>query len=640
MKPRKETHTVREGRVKLKDLLNRGLETSGLEEEMGELEARTKLPEKTEEHHNNTGYEEVASDVMELPASLPISEVKKWYEPYDLKQAINATEAAMLPQPDKEEKTSLQVYGPILQSEGDSEEEDRLFTAYTTHSGISEVDEVTPWQAASLGKVSETVFAFPPAVTVTEEEEGASFTRIIEELDAKIEEVAQQVRQESDVTPSEEATSSAEIAQESPVVPQEVPTVLEEGTSAAEAAEEEEEDAPQSIFAIEGTIKVSGDTGKIILEKLDEQTAQETAKRREVFEAQQRRIQQEAELFRNTGFRRPQDVLKEWVRFAQVQQGASDVMQTQLANVLARLEREGGAHKEVFATLASSAEKQEAKAQTYADQMEWLTIEGEKIPLASCLNLMEDAFADMVDKMVFARKKTMAMHYALESACSQVKAAETLVARLNNVSRNIHQLAIKASIEAAYIGEAANGFSAVMEEVRNFSKDIGHVASEMHAQLEKAVTEVVASDASLQDLKTIEMTDHIILKGKMDTILSAITEQQTGVADLIQDIAGTSKQVSSDVRSVVEEIRQSDAIAETVAGVAQGLEALKGHTQHYTASALKSLGVELPEAVEVQEVVSAVRDSCADTPFKQEFMKHFQCETVPEVSEEEAFVTQ
>ncbi len=162
---------------------------------------------------------------------------------------------------------------------------------------------------------------------------------------------------------------------------------VEEDLSAEEdVLEENNPSAVRTLYSIEGTVKVSGETGNITIEKLERQP-----------EPQPEPIVNRAppvppyipplppaitdslDFVRNAGFKRPQDALKDWVRFSQLQIGAMDVINKELSSTATSIDQGAQQLNKKFTELANSAQEQGEMARGVADLAGTMTLDNEEI---------------------------------------------------------------------------------------------------------------------------------------------------------------------------------------------------------------------------------------------------------------------
>lgn len=458
-----------------------------------------------------------------------------------------------------------------------------------------------------------------PVETQTPKEEEEVYTEAKEEAtenvtEEKVEEKTEE-KPPADSQPEEAKVENLESIVLSDQEEDAAQNPVEEEEEVVDASEDEENDG--GMYELEGTVQVSGETGQITVDKLDEKAAEESAKRKESFKA---KIAEALKLSKKNDFQRPQDALKEWVRFSQLQLGSMDMINEELHNTAESIEKGTQELNKKFTDLAESAKNQGAKVQEIADMAGSLNIEGEQISLTDSLQLINKAIDDATDKILFVSKKAMSMVYALEAAKENLTITETFIGRVQKITKQTNLLALNATIEAARAGEAGKGFEVVAEEVRTLSKEIASLSEEMGGKIGQVVDNVSSSYVTLNEVATVDMSDNILVKEKIDTIMDSIISQSEEMTKIMNENAEASRESSGTISGMTIEMQFSDKAAQYINNLVNVLEIIKAHTEHHKQTALKSLGIDISNTDIEKEIVEHILEILTLSQLKKEFI--------------------
>jgi methyl-accepting chemotaxis protein len=376
-----------------------------------------------------------------------------------------------------------------------------------------------------------------------------------------------------------------------------------------------------SGYKIEGSVKVSGQTGKLIVEKIDKEIVTELNSRQEKLEPVKPKVDFDDSNFqKNKGFQRPQEVLKEWVRFSQLQLGSMDLMNKELRDTAQSIETGTQDLNIKFKELASAAKIQSERVGKIASMASSLNVNGEDMSLADSLTLINKAIDDATDKILFVSKKAMSMVYALEEAQSDLTVTESFIGRVQKITKQTNLLALNATIEAARAGEAGKGFEVVADEVRLLSKEIAELSSEMSGKIGQVVDSVGRSYLTLNEVATVDMSDNILVKEKIDMIMDSILCQNKSMSDVMLENAQLSKRTSDTISGMTVDMQFSDKASQYIGNIVNVLEIIMHNTNLHKTEALKSLGIEVSNADIQKDVLEKILSTLTLSSLKKELI--------------------
>lgn len=286
-------------------------------------------------------------------------------------------------------------------------------------------------------------------------------------------------------------------------------------------------------------------------------------------------------------------MLKEWSKFSQLQLGAMDLVNCELQATAVAIEKGTQTLNIKFKELAESARAQSEKVQELADAANSLVIGSEKISLADSLKLINTAIDDSTSKILFVSKESMAMVYSLESAKDSLQETENFIKHIHKITKQTNLLALNATIEAARAGEAGKGFEVVADEVRLLSREIATLSEEMSERIRHVVESVVASYTRLNKVATVDMSDNILVKERIDSIMQSIMAQGNEVARVMAENAEKARGSANSISSLTVEMQFSDRASQYINNVINILKIVMEETGSHKNNAVSSLGLEL-----------------------------------------------
>jgi methyl-accepting chemotaxis protein len=400
---------------------------------------------------------------------------------------------------------------------------------------------------------------------------------------------------------------------------------VEEDLSAEEdALEENNPNAVRTLYSIEGTVKVSDKTGNITIEKLERQPEPEVIVTPPVQAyippPMPPAITDNLDFPRNAGFKRPQDALKDWVRFSQLQLGAMDMMNKELSLTATAIEQGAQGLNKKFEELASFTKEQGEVAQGIADMAGTLNLNNEEILLADSLRLISGAIDDATAKILFVSKKAISMVSDLEDTQKNLNTTKSFIGRAQKITKQANLLAINAAIEATRAGEAGRGFEVIADEMMALSKEVAGLSEEMGEKIGQAVTSVDESYATLNEVATIDTLDNILVKDQVDNIMQSIIAQNKNLAKVMRDNAESSRETANVISAMTEQTQFSDRASQYIGNIIKVLEIIKNHTGRHKNTAVKSLGIGITNADIEKSVVEEILATLSLSDLKKEFV--------------------
>lgn len=251
-------------------------------------------------------------------------------------------------------------------------------------------------------------------------------------------------------------------------------------------------------------------------------------------------------------------LLKRWSAFAKVQQRVIHALVSEIQGTSGVVETEAGALSERFQKLAASADRQSAHVGTLADLAVGIEVDGKRVPIEEITELLETTLSNVVEKILFLSKESMAMVYALDELNANVGRVEACMVEMRKINSTTSLLALNARMEAERAGRAGAAFRVVASEVRELSKATHDLTGSMGQELASITAGIESGHATLKRVATVDMSDNVLAKEKLEVLLGALLRRSQKLSEIVADAGREADTISSDVGTMVTGIQFQD----------------------------------------------------------------------------------
>ncbi len=177
-----------------------------------------------------------------------------------------------------------------------------------------------------------------------------------------------------------------------------------------------------------------------------------------------------------------------------------------------------------------------------------------------------------------------AMHGLLEVASH----IGSIGATIDAIARQTRMLALNATIEAARAGEAGRGFAVVAQEIKKLSEQTSRATNDIATSVRGAV------EATNQAVETIQKTVSAVnaIADVASHVCTDVVSQTNAIKDIashVEEAASGARAVTTSVKSAIEALSISSAVAGTLNGAADQLATEAGHMREEVAQYLNGL---------------------------------------------------
>jgi methyl-accepting chemotaxis protein len=217
-----------------------------------------------------------------------------------------------------------------------------------------------------------------------------------------------------------------------------------------------------------------------------------------------------------------------------------------------------------FRELAESASSQANNVEKFINLATTLEYQGEQISLADSFKMIDTTISNAIDKILFVSKMSMAMVYSLDDAMAMVQEIESYINKIQKITRQTSLLSLNATIEASRAGEAGKGFAVVASEVKALSQGIEELSTGMRDKISGIVESVKGSHKMLEEIATIDMSENIMVKENIESIMDAILKQNSILSDVMQQTMEESRSSAKTIAEMVVGMQFQDRVSQHI----------------------------------------------------------------------------
>lgn len=276
-----------------------------------------------------------------------------------------------------------------------------------------------------------------------------------------------------------------------------------------------------------------------------------------------------------------QDLLSQCAGLSIVQQRALTAVVKEIKGTNSLVENKTYEISERFQSLATKSNQQAEQIQEIISLSEQIEIDGDHLSLTDIPEIMEGALQDVISTILFMSKRGIELVYSLDEVVQEISASRRTVEGIEAINKQTHMLALNAKIEAASAGDNGNGFSVIADEVRTLSNKIDELSSEITKQMTRTFDGVISGHDKLKELSSLDMSEHLLAKEKLERIMSAMIRQSGSLSNALSKSGEVSAQVSKDVAAVVVDMQFQDRAKQQLENVIGTLNVLSGSFESF-----------------------------------------------------------
>ncbi|MFW0777080.1 MAG: methyl-accepting chemotaxis protein [Rickettsiales bacterium] len=246
-----------------------------------------------------------------------------------------------------------------------------------------------------------------------------------------------------------------------------------------------------------------------------------------------------------------EDMLEKWVLHTTTYLHAVDVLKCQLPKTASLVEDSTKELSAKFMNLAEGAKTQSEQMQHILSLTDSLQLGNERITMQDFTNLFTETLGGSIEKILYVSKHAISMVYLLDEALNSLATIEAFITDIQKINKQANLLALNATIEAARAGEHGEGFSVVADEVKQVSKHINKLSSQMQERIGVVSSSVQDGYGVLKDVATTDMSDIMTAKEKLDLLLDSLVKQNQRFSDVVNNSAKATEEISNNISNMV-----------------------------------------------------------------------------------------
>lgn len=231
------------------------------------------------------------------------------------------------------------------------------------------------------------------------------------------------------------------------------------------------------------------------------------------------------------------------------------VVTKQLEDVVQQTE---AAALEIGRRFRDIAGKADSQVDTALNALKRTGAEQNGASMEEILNMTGRNLEDMVDLVIATSESTLKAVQEMDSVAKNVMEIANIVADIEFIADQTNLLALNAAIEAARVGDVGRGFSVVAEEIRKLSSRSNSASCTIKNLVQKIQGRIERASKNIQERATKGVNEADRAKCSVGDMLCDIKEANEKLQGSIDMLAGSSKEISLDISSIVMSLQFQD----------------------------------------------------------------------------------
>ncbi|MYM59332.1 methyl-accepting chemotaxis protein [Vibrio sp. OCN044] len=213
-----------------------------------------------------------------------------------------------------------------------------------------------------------------------------------------------------------------------------------------------------------------------------------------------------------------------------------------------------------FFELQNLAENQNNIAESLV--LKTLANKNDAYDITQVLPKTEAIIRQFVDTLITVSEKSISAVHSIHDMSDKLNTVFKLLAQVRGLSEQTNLLALNAAIEAARAGDAGRGFAVVAQEVRNLSVKAEELNSQIEKEINVAQNTVREANKTVGEMASIDMTEAIESKDKVDEMLHGVQKTNALVEQEVQKIKSIGDTLHSKVGDGIRALQFTDIIVQ------------------------------------------------------------------------------
>ncbi|MEH0689288.1 methyl-accepting chemotaxis protein [Vibrio cholerae] len=182
--------------------------------------------------------------------------------------------------------------------------------------------------------------------------------------------------------------------------------------------------------------------------------------------------------------------------------------------------------------------------------------------ISQVLPKTEAIIRHFVDTLVIVSEKSISAVHSIHDMSDKLDSVFKLLNQVRGLSEQTNLLALNAAIEAARAGEAGRGFAVVADEVRHLSVKAEELNNQIEREINTAQATVQEANKTVGEMASIDMTEAIESKEKVDDMLRGVQKLNVSVEQEVHKIKHSGDLLSVQVANGIRALQFADIITQ------------------------------------------------------------------------------
>jgi methyl-accepting chemotaxis protein len=267
-------------------------------------------------------------------------------------------------------------------------------------------------------------------------------------------------------------------------------------------------------------------------------------------------------------------LLGRWMELSELERRAFLAMTRELTATSSVIEHSAIDLSHRFQTLAENARAQVARVEAVTAAAGAIHVDGRDIALNDATRVIENVLVKVINTVLAVSKNAMRMVYSLDDVAVEVSGAGKCVGELQTINRQTRFLALNAAIEAQRAGKNGAAFEVIAREIRELSNQTERTVGTVSDRIASIASSLDRSQGVLREIATVDMSEHIMAKDRLDALLTGIKAQNDDFTTILTETADASAALSATIAPLVMGLQFQDRTAQYLAHVIEALGTL------------------------------------------------------------------
>ncbi len=273
------------------------------------------------------------------------------------------------------------------------------------------------------------------------------------------------------------------------------------------------------------------------------------------------------------------ELLRSWMGLSELERRTFSALTRELTISSDLVESSTLDLSERFQTLAVLAQAQMGRVEAVISIANTIEVAGEPQRVDAAMRSVEDILRKIIETILSVSKHAMRMVYALDNVRRDVDAAELCVAEIEKINKQTRYLALNAAIEAARSGEAGAAFQVIAGEIKELSRTTEDISKQVRTRIASVTQGVHNGHAVLREIATLDMSEHIMAKDRLDDLIAALIAQNEAFGSILGATAESSVEMSQTIAQLITGMQFQDRTKQHLAQVTDALSVLSDANQ-------------------------------------------------------------